>query len=67
MTPEPTQKTDFEAEASRKRDSFAAEFFHFLMDNKKWWLIPIVVVLLLIGVLLIAGGTGAAPFIYTLF
>ncbi len=67
MTPEPTQRTEFEAEAGRKRESFVAEFAHFLMENKKWWLIPIVTVLLLIGVLLIAGGTGAAPFIYTLF
>ncbi len=37
------------------------------MENKKWWMIPIITVLLLIGVLLIAGGSGVAPFIYTLF
>ncbi len=67
MTPESPRKTEFEAEAGRRRESFLSEFVHFLMENKKWWLIPIVTVLLLIGVLLIAGGTGAAPFIYTLF
>ncbi len=67
MTAEPSKKSEFEAEAGRSRQSFVTEFFHFLMENKKWWLIPIVAVLLLIGVLLIVGGTGAAPFIYTLF
>jgi len=36
--------------------------------NKKYWLAPIVSVLVLIGVLLIvAGGSALAPFIYTLF
>ena len=59
--------SDFEKHAADKRQSFLSEFFHFLMDNKKWWMIPIVVVLLLIGALLIAGGSGVAPFIYTLF
>ena len=59
--------SDFEKEASRGRESFLSEFTHFLMDNKKWWMIPIITVLLLIGVLLIAGGSGVAPFIYTLF
>ncbi len=59
--------SDFEKEASRGRESFLSEFAHFLMDNKKWWMIPIIAVLLLIGVLLIAGGSGVAPFIYTLF
>jgi hypothetical protein len=60
-------KSEFERHASSGRSSFLSEFAHFLMDNKKWWMIPILVVLLLIGVLLIAGGSGVAPFIYTLF
>jgi hypothetical protein len=30
-------------------------------------LLPIIVVLLLVGVLIVLGGTQAAPFIYTLF
>ena len=59
--------TEFEQEASRERESFLTEFAHFLMENKKWWMIPIVSVLLLLGLLLIAGGSGVAPFIYTLF
>lgn len=59
--------TEFEQEASRDRESFLTEFTHFLLENKKWWMIPIVSVLLLLGLLLIAGGSGVAPFIYTLF
>jgi hypothetical protein len=62
-----TSKSEFERQAAAKRPSFLAEFSHFLMDNKKWWMIPILVVLGLIGILLIAGGSGVAPFIYTLF
>lgn len=50
-----------------KNPSFFRELGQFLLQSKKWWLIPIVVVTLLMGVLIILGGTAAAPFIYTLF
>lgn len=50
-----------------KNQGFFRDLVHFLLENKKWWLTPIVVVILLIGVLLVLGGTGVAPFIYTLF
>ena len=43
------------------------EFGDFLLHNKKWWLTPIILTLLLVGVLVVLGGTAAAPFIYTLF
>jgi hypothetical protein len=46
---------------------FFADLARFLLQNRKWWLTPIAVVLVLAGVLLILGGTSAAPFIYTLF
>ena len=46
---------------------FFREFWGFLRDNKKWWLLPILLVLLLFGVLVLLSGTGAAPFIYTMF
>jgi hypothetical protein len=39
----------------------------FLRANKKWWLAPILVAILLLGLLVVLGGTAAAPFIYTLF
>lgn len=43
------------------------EFVDFLLHNKKWWLIPILIMVLLLGLLVVAAGSGAAPFIYTLF
>ena len=43
------------------------ELWLFMKRNKAWWLAPIVIVLLLVAVLVVLGGTGAAPFIYTLF
>ncbi len=62
------KKSAFE-EAARggSRIGLATEFVSFLRENKKWWLAPILVILLLFGVLILLAGTGAAPFIYTLF
>jgi hypothetical protein len=57
----------FEEQAAEPRPSVCRELLYFLRHNKKWWLTPIVVMLLLVGVLVILGGTAAAPFIYTLF
>ncbi|MCK6501469.1 MAG: DUF5989 family protein [Nitrospira sp.] len=51
----------------RSQHGILAETWAFLRDNKKWWLLPIALVLLLFGVLVLLAGTGAAPFIYTLF
>ncbi|TPW13420.1 MAG: hypothetical protein FD129_1277 [bacterium] len=47
--------------------SLLADLGAFLAENKKWWLIPILLTLALVGVLVVLGGTAAAPFIYTLF
>ena len=54
-------------QASGPSTGLLREYWDFLRHNKKWWLIPIIVALLLVGVLVILGGTAAAPFIYTLF
>jgi Family of unknown function (DUF5989) len=58
-------------EFSRKSESPQrgplAELCVFLLHNKKWWLTPIILVLVVVGVLAVLGGTGVAPFIYTLF
>ena len=43
------------------------ELWRFMAHTKKWWLTPILLMLLLLGVLIVIGGSGAAPFIYTLF
>jgi drug/metabolite transporter superfamily protein YnfA len=59
--------SDFEKQAAEVGGGFFSEFWVFLKDNKKWWLLPILLAFLLMGALLLAGGTGAAPFIYTLF
>jgi len=53
--------------AEQSSPGIVTEFLGFLRHNKKWWLLPIIVVLLLFGLLVLLGGTGAAPFIYTLF
>ena len=77
--PQPTDRHDTEgADAKQVADEFAREadtappgivreFGDFLLNNKKWWLTPIILVLLLFGLLIIMAGSGAAPFIYTLF
>ena len=61
------QKNDFAAQATEGRSGLAGEFVDFLKDNKKWWLAPIVISILGLGLLVVLGGTAAAPFIYTLF
>lgn len=44
------------------------ELWRFLMVRKKFWLIPLLIFLLLLGFLIVfAGGTAVAPFIYTIF
>lgn len=60
-------RSEFEKEAGAAQGGLVAEFSDYLRQNKKWWITPIVLVLLLVGVLVIFGGSAAAPFIYTLF
>jgi hypothetical protein len=70
--PQPDKKPthaprSFADQAGGHQRGTLAELVDFLRHNKKWWLTPIVIMLLLVGALVILGGTGAAPFIYTLF
>jgi hypothetical protein len=58
---------DIERLARERRTSLARELYDFLAENKKWWLAPILIAVLLLGVLVLLGGSAAAPFIYTLF
>jgi hypothetical protein len=60
-------KNDFERASTGKQKGIIGEFVQFLGQNKKFWLIPLLLVLLLLGLLIVLGGTAAAPFIYTLF
>ena len=57
----------FSREAEASQPGLLREFWDFLRHNKKWWLAPIVIILALFGLLIVLAGTGAAPFIYTLF
>jgi hypothetical protein len=61
------QGDDFIEQANQSRVGLAGEFIDFLKDNKKWWLAPIIISILGLGLLVMLGGTAAAPFIYTLF
>ena len=62
-----SSNNDFASQAAGERTSLAGEFTDFLKENKKWWLAPIVIAILGLGLLVLLGGTAAAPFIYTLF
>jgi len=50
------------------KQSLFKEFFLFIKHEKKWWLIPLIAVLLLVGgVIIFAGSSPLAPFLYPLF
>jgi predicted cobalt transporter CbtA len=68
MSDSPNDPKDFASQAAEGEDStLVGEFVEFLKDNKKWWLAPIVISVLGLGLLVLLGGSAAAPFIYTLF
>lgn len=47
---------------------YFTDIWHFIKARKKFWLAPVIAVLLLLGALIVfAGGSAVAPFIYTLF
>ena len=47
---------------------FLKDLWGFLKNRKKFWLLPIIVVMLMLGIVIVfAGGSAIAPFIYTLF
>lgn len=61
------QTRAFEQAGKQARPGVAREFLLFLRENKKFWLIPPLTALFLLGLLVVLGGTAAAPFIYSLF
>jgi hypothetical protein len=65
MNDEPTRA--FEEAARRPSPGVAGEFLLFLKEHKKFWLLPPLIALLLLGLVVLLGGTAAAPFIYSLF
>lgn len=62
-----TKKNTFQEESEEKPQSALGEFLDFALHNKKWWLTPILILIVLLGALIVLGGSGAAPFIYSLF
>jgi len=47
---------------------FLKDLWLFMKERKKFWLTPVIIILLLIGILIVfAGSSAIAPFIYTLF
>ena len=61
------KQTDFERASQEPRTSLLSEFWTLLVETRNRWLVPIVLVLAIVGLLAIFAGTGAAPFIYTMF
>lgn len=50
------------------KQSLIREFLLFVKHEKKWWLVPLLAVLLLVGALIVfAGSSPLAPFLYPLF
>ena len=62
-----TDDKSFEEASQAAGGGLFSDLISFMSENAKWWLIPILLVLGLLGALVILGGTGALPFIYTLF
>jgi hypothetical protein len=59
--------SEFEKLSAERPAGILREFWDFMRHHKKFWLTPVLLMLLVLGVLVVLGGTGAAPFIYTLF
>ena len=63
----PNPEMSFAAAGEEPQQSLVREMFELIRHNKKYWLIPVIIGLLGFGLLVILGGSSAAPFIYTLF
>lgn len=51
----------------QRNPGLARDIGSFLWRSKKWYLIPVLVVICIMGLLVVLGGTSAAPFVYSLF
>jgi hypothetical protein len=63
----PEKSSSFEKAGQEKQPGLLSDVWAMLKQNKKFWLIPLIIALLIFGLLIMVGGTAAAPFIYTLF
>jgi hypothetical protein len=53
--------------ADTRPPGFLQELWHLLVTHRSWMLVPIIAAIVILGALVMLSGTGAAPFIYTLF
>ena len=53
--------------ASEAQTGFVREHLDFLRRSRKWFLLPILLALAVAGLVVVVGGSVAAPFIYALF
>jgi len=67
MSPDDQPPPSLDDLSDQHQPGIVAEFVDFLKHNKKWWLLPILLVIAIVGLLAAFAGSGAAPFIYTLF
>ncbi len=65
--PQSHRQSEFEKAARQNKVGFLGELWGFVKENRKWWLLPILAILLVLGLFTLLAGTGAAPFIYSLF
>jgi hypothetical protein len=60
-------KHEVDALMEQSNQGIVREFIDFARTHRKLWLVPLFLILLLFGLLIIIGGSSAAPFIYRLF
>ncbi|MCB9013007.1 MAG: hypothetical protein H6539_03110 [Bacteroidales bacterium] len=47
---------------------FLKDLWNFMKERKKFWLAPLIIIFLLLGLIIVlAGGSAIAPFIYSIF
>jgi len=66
-TSDRSESQRFARQAASGRQSVLSDVWYLLRTTKKWWLVPLLILLALFALLIVLAGTGAAPFIYTLF
>ena len=64
---ETTRSDQFSRMASEAQTGFVREHLDFLRRSRKWFLLPILLALAVAGLVVVVGGSVAAPFIYALF
>jgi hypothetical protein len=67
MPPPERPPLDLKRRGREPSASLLGELWQFLRLTGKWWLVPVLVALLLLGAAVWLSGSGAAPFLYTLF